>query len=285
MSDTEGDYLIIILDTCLLLASNQETKMADVLRPDSLLQQLLYFMNSYLLLQDRNKLAVLALHETGSPILYQSSDEGGGSAISPAKAITERLSLLLEKTIQTGPRSGDLPLAGALSRALCLINRRKLESHRNTSKRSPRILCLVGSTDSPVQYIPVMNSIFAAQKARVAIDACILHHLDSPYLQQATDITEGIYVKPSHRAVLLQYLLHTFCADTHTRTMLQLQKGVGVDFRASCFCHKSTIDIGYVCSVCLSIFCQPSAQCTTCGTVFKGRPKKVPTNTTAPMAH
>jgi len=25
-----------------------------------------------------------------------------------------------------------------------------------------------------------------------------------------------------------------------------------VDFRAACFCHKNTIDIGFVCSVCLS---------------------------------
>jgi hypothetical protein len=32
-----------------------------------------------------------------------------------------------------------------------------------------------------------------------------------------------------------------------------------------CFCHKKTIDLGFVCSVCLSIFCQFSRECSTCG--------------------
>ena len=47
-----------------------------------------------------------------------------------------------------------------------------------------------------------------------------------------------------------------FSADTHTRSMLAMHQPLGVDFRASCFCHKRTIDTGFVCSVCLSIFCQ-----------------------------
>lgn len=27
---------------------------------------------------------------------------------------------------------------------------------------------------------------------------------------------------------------------------------VGVDFRAACFCHRKVVDLGFVCSVCLS---------------------------------
>lgn len=27
---------------------------------------------------------------------------------------------------------------------------------------------------------------------------------------------------------------------------------VGVDFRAACFCHRNVVDLGFVCSVCLS---------------------------------
>lgn len=26
----------------------------------------------------------------------------------------------------------------------------------------------------------------------------------------------------------------------------------GVDFRAACFCHRKVVDLGFVCSVCLS---------------------------------
>lgn len=27
---------------------------------------------------------------------------------------------------------------------------------------------------------------------------------------------------------------------------------VNVDFRAACFCHKKVVDVGFVCSICLS---------------------------------
>ena len=42
-----------------------------------------------------------------------------------------------------------------------------------------------------------------------------------------------------------------------------------LSFRAACFCHRQLIDVGFVCSVCLSIFCKFSPICTTCHTVFK----------------
>lgn len=40
-----------------------------------------------------------------------------------------------------------------------------------------------------------------------------------------------------------------------------------VDFRAACFCHRRVVDTAFVCSVCLSIFCEipPNADCPTCG--------------------
>jgi transcription initiation factor TFIIH subunit 3 len=47
-----------------------------------------------------------------------------------------------------------------------------------------------------------------------------------------------------------------------------------VDYRASCFCHKAIIDTGYICSVCLSIFCKANMkapQCLTCGAPFKSK--------------
>ncbi|MCJ1309844.1 RNA polymerase II transcription factor B subunit 4 [Agyrium rufum] len=64
--------------------------------------------------------------------------------------------------------------------------------------------------------------------------------------------------------------------------------GGGVDFRAACFCHRRVVDIGYVCSVCLSIFCEEgindgiggvmmgkgAARCATCGTVLRRNGKE-----------
>lgn len=42
-----------------------------------------------------------------------------------------------------------------------------------------------------------------------------------------------------------------------------------VDFRAACFCHRQLIDIGYVCSVCLSVFCSFTPICSTCDCNFE----------------
>ena len=65
-----------------------------------------------------------------------------------------------------GPSSGSsVALSAALSCALCLIHRLKSAPSRTRPALSsrPRILCLMGSPDVPMQYIPIMNAIFSAQ--------------------------------------------------------------------------------------------------------------------------
>lgn len=84
----------------------------------------------------------------------------------------------------------EVSLSGGLSRALCYINRhsaRYAASPRHKAK--PRILCLLSAGDTPLQYIPVMNCIFAAQHAAVVIDALVVGSSDSALLQQAAHIT------------------------------------------------------------------------------------------------
>lgn len=43
-----------------------------------------------------------------------------------------------------------------------------------------------------------------------------------------------------------------FLPDQDQRSQLILPPPIHVDYRAACFCHRSLIEIGYVCSVCLS---------------------------------
>ena len=122
---------------------------------------------------------------------------------------------------------------------------------------------------------------------------------DSSFLQQAAHLTGGLYLRApfssggpslenggaalsaaslaaasphqqgsSNVGAALQYLLSCLSADTVTRGMLRVHQPLGVDFRASCFCHKKPLSVGYVCSVCLSIFCKQLPQCAICGTNF-----------------
>ena len=164
-------------------------------------------------------------------------------------------------------------------------------------RAKPRILVISAAPDSPPQYIPTMNAIFSAQRAGAAVDAIALGGYDaagaaaaaaaggggaggspagggSAYLQQAAHLTGGLYVRPSRPEALLQYLLTAFAADTATRAHLDIAQPAGVDYRASCFCHKRVVDTGFICSVCLSIFCKDNmrlAACPTCKSEFGAR--------------
>lgn len=114
-----------------------------------------------------------------------------------------------------------------------------------------RILIVSVSGDLANQYIPVMNSIFAAQRKRIPIDILKLAG-DTVLLQQASDATGGVYMKPERPEGLLQYLMMAFLPDPTARRSLVMPSAGGVDFRAACFCHRKVVDIGFVCSVCLS---------------------------------
>jgi transcription initiation factor TFIIH subunit 3 len=93
------------------------------------------------------------------------------------------------------------------------------------------------------------------------------------FLQQAAHLTGGSYIYLERRDAFLQYLmvcpptLHTASNDVLThhrfyqmsflpppslRHIIAVPRQDKVDFRAACFCHKNIVDIGFVCSVCLS---------------------------------
>jgi transcription initiation factor TFIIH subunit 3 len=136
-----------------------------------------------------------------------------------------------------------------------------------------RILILSASPDNSAQYIPTMNAIFAAQRLSIPIDVLTLAS-SSTFLQQAADATGGIHLArttPASHAGLLQTLMLAFLPDPTARQNLilpsQASGGGGVDFRAACFCHRRIVDVGFVCSICLSIFCEPVPEgtCLTCG--------------------
>ena len=124
-------------------------------------------------------------------------------------------------------------------------------AHVDRIPLTSRILIISVSGDLANQYIPVMNSIFAAQRKKIPIDILKLAG-DTVLLQQASDTTGGVYMKPDRPQGLLQYLMMAYLPDATARTSLVVPSAGGVDFRAACFCHRKVVDIGFVCSVCLS---------------------------------
>mmetsp|Transcript_41098 Transcript_41098/g.131480 ORF Transcript_41098/g.131480 Transcript_41098/m.131480 type:complete len:296 (-) Transcript_41098:17-904(-) len=254
------------------------------------LTQVLIFINSFLVSHQRNHLCVMAMTSSDCHVVYASAierkarGEGDVTAV-PAylSAGTDIMRKLRELTATAqveekaeGEAGGTAPpFSAALARALCYLNRlAKSEDEVGGFPATPaqqRVLCMLGARDHPPQYISVMNAVFSAQRSGVVVDGYMLGQWDSAFLQQAANITGGVYLRPQQQQGLLQFLLSVFGVDQSLRESLVLPRPLGVDFRASCFCHKDTIDLGYVCSVCLSIFCQACKECSTCGTVFARR--------------
>lgn len=161
-----------------------------------------------------------------------------------------------------------------------------------------RILVISVSDSSPAQYIPTMNAVFAAAHAGVAIDVLALRGA-ATFLQQAAYITRGTFLSPPpasaaephinalHTQGLLAYLMLGFSAASarDVANALVAPSADAVDFRAACFCHRRVVDTGFVCSICLSIFCEvpevpagapttnasghPTSECLTCGSQLR----------------
>lgn len=215
-------------------------------------------------------------------------------------AITTNLRRLMESTAPSAVQATPATMmAGALTRALTYISKQTASlpagsssaqhfnysdpssvaggndasgvggQGNNISGLTSRLLILSVSGDLANQYIPIMNSIFACQRLSIPIDILKLAG-DTVFLQQAADATGGIYMAldSNTRGGFLQYLMFAYLPDeTARKHLITPGEGEGVDFRAACFCHRRVVDIGFVCSICLSIFCEPlhDSLCLTCG--------------------
>ncbi|KAF8588680.1 transcription factor Tfb4 [Ramaria rubella] len=258
----------------------------DPLSLSSFLAHLLTFLNTHVASKHENTLAVFAALPGKSAMLYSTTEPPSDDASAAADSNTYQPFRSVDSGVMNGitthmnaleAKDYESPcaLVGALTKALCYINRLNQMSTTvaniapTASKApDPRILIISVSPDLSTSYISLMNSIFSAQKLKVTIDVCKLYGPDTVFLQQAAHLTGGSYLYLKQKEALLQYLIMTFLPPPKLRQLLSTPTQDKVDFRAACFCHKNIIDIGFVCSVCLSIFCQPVPVCSTCRTKF-----------------
>ncbi|KAH8508898.1 hypothetical protein H0E87_010876 [Populus deltoides] len=205
------------------------------------LSHVLAFVNSILLLNQLNQVVVIASGYNTCDYIYDSSSDASqlgsedGRMPSLYSNLLQKLEEFMIKDEKLGKEQSQRAiksslLSGSLSMALCYIQR---VFRSGPLHPQPRILCLQGSPDGPEQYVAVMNAIFSAQRSMVPIDSCYVGAHNSAFLQQASYITGGVYVKPQHLDGLFQYLTTVFATDLHSRSFIQLPRPAGVDFRAS----------------------------------------------------
>lgn len=269
------------------------------------LASILVFANAHLAFSNANQVAVIAAHVNKAVWLYPSPDDGpskknegdgdtqmqDGPDVAPGSAnkfpqfaqiettVLASVRRLMSNTTEADLQTTTTQLSGALTLALCHINKAS-QSLASTNSSGPadgkttsptslkgRILVISVSDSEPTQYIPTMNAVFAASHAQVAIDTLSLSG-EQTFLQQACFNTNGTFLAANNPQGLLSYLMFGLIADTEARESLISPTTDTVDFRAACFCHGKVVDQGFVCSICLSIFCElpQDAECLTCGT-------------------
>ncbi|WYZ37326.1 hypothetical protein EsH8_II_000832 [Colletotrichum jinshuiense] len=195
-------------------------------------------------------------------------------------AVLDSMRKLVDATTEADLACTTTQLSGALTLALAHINKTSLSLNetnkapdvaRSTSsalsRLRARIFILSVSDSEPVQYISTMNAVFAAAHSQIPIDTLALSG-DATFLQQASYITDGTFMQAASPRGLLSYLMFAYSADAEARSSLIPPTHHTVDFRAACFCHGRVVDTGFVCSICLSIFCDvpDNSECLTCGT-------------------
>ncbi|CAG7850923.1 SubName: Full=Related to TFIIH basal transcription factor complex p34 subunit {ECO:0000313/EMBL:CCA72023.1} [Serendipita indica DSM 11827] len=187
-------------------------------------------------------------------MLYSSNEtyiqaDADSNTFQPFKTMNSVIAQRLNEELESLPEDAEAPIAlvGALTKSLCTINRRSHPSDTlnatspNPSKLpTPRLLVISVSPDLSASYIPIMNSIFCAQKLKLSIDVCKIFGPDNT----------------------------TFLSPPAVRRLMAVPTEDRIDLRAACFCHKQIVDIGFICSICLSIFCKPTPVCSTCRVKF-----------------
>jgi len=268
------------------------------------LDSALSFVNSHLMVDPKNEICVVGVSKTTTQFLYPSpassadsrtaswtrSLDGQFEGFREVEATIREKALALIKS-ELGQQSLviDSLVAGGLCTALAYINRRQKESSlvtedsgggsggnasssvdkSSSASIKARVVVMTASGATASQYMNYMNAFFTAQKMGVPVDTCMMDR-ESGLLQQGADITGGIYVKVPNLDSLFQFLSWIFLPDVgDMRSQLGMPVTARVDYRAACFCCRKLIEVGFVCSVCLSIFCKFSPICTTCQTVFK----------------
>ena len=241
----------------------------------SFIEQVCIFCNTYLAVCPNNQLCVSAFH-LKHIVLYRSDEERNCDAFQGHSFLTQFNSkfynfmsnCLSNQTITSGDVSGFIPL---LIKNLCIANKWSKTEGLSTV----RFLILKVSPTLSSEYLPLMNCLFACQKEKFVIDILSLC-FDITALQQMASLSNGLFFKCNDNSKVLHYLMCYFLMPpAYRQSSLILPKSTLLDYKASCFCHKKLVDIGWVCSVCLSVFCAFTPVCITCSSIFKLPPNTI----------
>ena len=257
----QSSFLCLILDVVSLMQQEISVEKA--------LGAVILYCNSFLLMHRHNRLVIMVVcgdefrviyppvshfNPNLNPVFHELSTIVETQLLSITLVESER-----HKAQQTLPRYNYI--SNAFSKSLTIINK---QLRLAGTKFKSRIFILQFDRDRIIDYNSLMNSIFSAQKLEVTVDALIISKFESHIFQQACFLTGGLYLKHRDGSDMLQILNTYFLSDGQARQLFNQPLQKTVDFKASCFCHKSPVEYAYMCSVCLTLLCDELDRCPVC---------------------
>jgi len=283
MTESSSSLLCVVLDLnplawglkTVLEAKHAQESGKQQAKPETIVQGIdavLTFINSYLLMTHGNQVAVVGVHPKKTEFLFPTDAQNADTATAAQvnQSVATKFRQLLSDPdffdLEETEKSASSRLAAGLAKALCYINRQKKKNNLNAR-------CLVvkcGMDTLSNQYLALINGAFAAQEMDVSIDAVVLDRDgNNAALQQVCSVSNGIYTQVREPSILLQLLLVYHLADDESRKNLAQVPQSSVDARATCFTSQKPVDIGHVCSVCLSVYATFTPICGMCDSVFR----------------
>jgi transcription initiation factor TFIIH subunit 3 len=192
--------------------------------------------------------------------------------------LAESLRVAISKQ-NIGEEIYESPVAQGISRGLCYIKKRKVKGHILVFDCSEDITALSS------QSVGLSNCGWAAvgttddnesQLARISVVSLASAH-PSAGLVSLVSRTNGIHIPKKFsesKGSLMQALLFHVCPPS-TQHLKIRPPDAQQEMNAVCACHNKALDRGYVCSICLSIYCTDSAGiCGVCGSRMRREAKE-----------
>ncbi|ANQ09079.1 Uncharacterized protein PCOAH_00033660 [Plasmodium coatneyi] len=263
------NHLILVVDVnfmiwCEGLKIKFDKNNVKTLSLAEFLKSTFHFVRFYCLMSNAERICIIATSLRSCRILYENYVSYAKNNLTEKDYCEEAYNKLIEFIRQNKTeKMMESSLSSALAVALC-YNHRIVNMYENMKGR---IFLLDISNETYVytnQYTQLMNIAYNAKRNDIIIDVFSLNY-KIQLLEQICNITNGLYIDSSIffnvnctdniEDVLTQTMIFWFLPSNNTRkyfsnTYLNDDTNIAV-----CSCHNKQVDIAYICSCCLAIYC------------------------------
>lgn len=260
---------------------------------DEVLETLCVALNMHLSTKADNRIVLYSFDSTSSNIIFPLEDTPEDEIMIRKCNYEEVNQNIVKRFVSQFVNSQDTgepfsKLSSPLSKALCYINSKMSSSE---TIKTAKILIISKSKEIKKEYSSLMNAVFAANKKNIPIDTMMVVDPNSKetssntFLIQASYLSKGINLEINQKRGLIQYftqviLIETKCRDQFVLPPFKKDSIQKINIAiCKCGCNKE-IDKGYVCSVCLRLYCDQfvkkgQATCLTCKKRFDLLPDSI----------